>query len=97
MARAFANLRGDATLIAPGPTPATAPCVHLLAFLRQAPRHQTLALFARVGVELESRWAADPSPVWLSTSGLGVSWLHVRLDARPRYYTHAPYRTPPEV
>jgi hypothetical protein len=33
------------------------------------------------------------APLWLSTSGLGVAWLHVRLDERPKYYTHAPYRT----
>ena len=30
-------------------------------------------------------------PVWLSTAGLGVGWLHVRLDDRPKYYRHAPY------
>jgi len=31
-------------------------------------------------------------PVWLSTAGGGVSWLHVRLDDRPKYYHHAAYR-----
>jgi hypothetical protein len=31
-------------------------------------------------------------PVWLSTAGGGVAWLHVRLDDRPKYYAHAPYR-----
>jgi len=30
--------------------------------------------------------------VWLSTAGMGVSWLHVRLDDRPKYYGHRPYR-----
>ncbi len=34
-------------------------------------------------------------PVWLSTAGAGVSWLHVRLDTRPKYYHHGPYRQPP--
>lgn len=34
-------------------------------------------------------------PVWLSTAGMGVSWLHVRLDARPKYYGFAAYREPP--
>ncbi|MGI9175867.1 MAG: DUF6940 family protein [Rhodothermales bacterium] len=24
--------------------------------------------------------------MWLSTAGGGVSWLHVRLDSRPKYY-----------
>ncbi|MFL6237620.1 MAG: DUF6940 family protein [Thermoanaerobaculia bacterium] len=25
--------------------------------------------------------------------GAGVSWLHVRLDDRPKYYGYGPYRT----
>ena len=33
-----------------------------------------------------------PANIWLSTSGLGVYWLHVRLDTRPKYYQYAPYR-----
>ena len=31
-------------------------------------------------------------PLWVSTSGAGVYWLHLRLDSFPKYYTHAPYR-----
>jgi hypothetical protein len=31
------------------------------------------------------------TPVWLSTAGAGVAWLHVRLDDRPKYYSHRPY------
>jgi hypothetical protein len=31
-------------------------------------------------------------PLWLSTAGQGVFWLHVRLDRYPKYYNHAPYR-----
>ena len=29
--------------------------------------------------------------VWMSTSGLGVYWLHVRLDSRPKYYQFAEF------
>ena len=43
------------------------------------------AIAARVGAE----------PVWLSTAGAGVPWLHVRLDDRPKYYGFGPYRQPP--
>jgi hypothetical protein len=32
------------------------------------------------------------APVWVSTAGMGVSWLHVRLDNRPKYYGYKPYR-----
>jgi hypothetical protein len=31
------------------------------------------------------------TPTWLSTAGLGVIWLHLRLDSRPKYYSHRPY------
>ena len=31
-------------------------------------------------------------PLWVSTSGAGVYWLHLRLDSYPKYYTYAPYR-----
>jgi hypothetical protein len=31
------------------------------------------------------------SPLWLSTAGMGVSWLHLRLDSRPKYYRHRSY------
>ena len=34
---------------------------------------------------------AGDMPLWVSTAGLGVSWLHVRLDARPKYYRHDAY------
>ena len=30
-------------------------------------------------------------PTWLSTAGMGVSWLHVRLDSQPKYYGFAAY------
>jgi len=29
---------------------------------------------------------------WVSTSGLGVAWLHVRVDSKPKYYSHEAYR-----
>jgi len=43
-----------------------------------------------VGAALERQLGAQP--VWLNTSGLGIYWLHIRLDSSPKYYTHAPYR-----
>jgi hypothetical protein len=87
----FANLGGDAVLVAPAPEgPATA-YAHLAAFARRAPTAQQHALWQAVGDAVARRLSS--APLWLSTSGLGVAWLHVRLDERPKYYTHAPYRT----
>lgn len=82
---AFWNLGRDSRLVAPAPFGAYP---HLQAFLDRASLHAIDALWKRVGQEI----AAWEGPLYLSTHGLGVPWLHVRLDARPKYYQHAPYR-----
>ncbi|MCB9592700.1 MAG: hypothetical protein H6719_08200 [Sandaracinaceae bacterium] len=90
----FDNLGGDARLIVPAPRGLDAIYAHIAACTRGAPAAQVDSLFQKVGVELAARLERQ-SPVWVSTSGLGVWWVHVRLDARPKYYTHAPYRAAP--
>lgn len=89
----FANLGGDARLVAPCPLADDSAYGHLAAFVRRAPAEQVDALWRTVGDAMARRLSAKP--VWLSTAGAGVSWLHVRLDDRPKYYGHAPYRRPP--
>jgi hypothetical protein len=89
----FANLGGDAWLIAPCPTGPRATYPHLAAFSRLAPARQQRALWRRTGEALGRRLGARP--LWLSTAGLGVYWLHLRIDTRPKYYTYAPYAAPP--
>jgi hypothetical protein len=86
----FENLGGDALLVAPCVGPQALPYAHLAAFVRHAPEQMQCAFWTRVGAALASR--LDNAPVWLSTSGLGIYWLHVRLDRQPKYYTYAPYR-----
>ncbi|HXU05563.1 MAG TPA: hypothetical protein VN903_31610 [Polyangia bacterium] len=90
---AFANLGGDATLVVPCPLASTAAYVHLAAFLRGAPAPQAHALFKRVAHEALAR--ISDRPLWISTAGMGIYWLHVRLDSRPKYYRHTPYTTRP--
>lgn len=89
---AFDNLGGDARLVVPCPRAADRTYTHLAAAVRGVPPGQIDRLFARVGAELEAR-VEEREVVWVSTSGLGVYWVHVRLDDRPKYYTHTPYRT----
>lgn len=86
----FPNLGGDATLVVPARRGPLAAYAHLAAFARGAPREQRLALWQAVALALDER--LGDAPLWVSTSGLGVAWLHVRLDERPKYVTHAPYR-----
>lgn len=86
----FGNLGGDAILIAPCPEEGGANFAHLASFTAMASQARQDALWQAVGVAMEKRIGAKP--IWLSTAGLGVAWLHVRLDTRPKYYRFAPYR-----
>ncbi len=86
----FENLGRDACLIAPCPGEAGDNYAHLSAFLRCAPEHTRRALWSALAKALEQR--LSDQPLWCSTSGLGIFWLHLRLDARPKYYTFDPYR-----
>jgi hypothetical protein len=90
---AFANLGGDATLVVPCPLARPSAYGHLAAFVREAPESQCESLWRRVGAAMSRR--IGTKPVWLSTAGAGVSWLHVRLDDRPKYYGYKPYRKHP--
>ncbi len=86
----FDNLGGDARLVVPTPRAADDIYPHLASFVRGAPAAQVHALWAIVGrATLET---LAQRPLWLSTAGGGVAWLHVRLDQRPKYYGHAAYR-----
>ena len=86
----FGNLGGDALLVVPCPEESGADFSHLASFTRAASPSVQLALWTEVGHALESRIGARP--IWLSTAGHGVAWLHVRLDSRPKYYSYEPYR-----
>ncbi len=89
---AFQNLGGDATLIVPCPIADTSAYGHLASFVRAAPATQQSLLWTMVGSAMLNR--IGDKPLWLSTAGFGVSWLHVRLDIRPKYYGFDPYKNP---
>jgi len=86
----FSNLGGDAIMIVPCLKTTPSAYGHLAAFVREAPEPQRQALWQLVGEAMARRVGAKP--VWLNTAGAGVSWLHVRLDNRPKYYGFGPYR-----
>jgi hypothetical protein len=86
----FPNLRGDAHLISPTPEVAPQYYTHLASFVRHAPPEQQDAFWQRVG-ECYAK-AIENGKRWLSTAGMGVYWLHVRLDTRAKYYRHREYR-----
>lgn len=87
----FPNLGGDALLVVPAPLADETCYTHLARFLRDAPRSQVDAFWRSVGNAMHDR--VSSAPIWLSTAGLGVSWLHLRLDTRPKYYRYERYKT----
>eukprot|EP00736_Rhodelphis_marinus_P004212 Rmarinus@m.29815 len=91
----FDNLGGDAKLVVPCRGSISADTyTHIASFSRNAPMAQQHEFWRTVGSSLEARLEnSGERKTWLSTSGLGVYWLHVRLDSRPKYYTHRPYAT----
>lgn len=86
----FQNLGGDALLLAPVPLNSDSSYAHIATFTRSAPLSQQYALWRQLGHHCQQR--LGDQPLWLSTSGLGVHWLHLRFDRYPKYYTHTPYR-----
>ena len=110
-AATFLSLGGDATLVAPtglvgaglvgaglvgAPGEARASYGHIAAFCRGASESQHLAVWQAVGTALAAHNSASGGrPVWLSTEGSGVPWLHIRMDSRPKYYHHHPYTATP--
>ncbi len=87
---AFYNLGRDAQLIVPTPQGAMTQYAHLADFLR-SPAKQQIDMFWQV-LGQTYRASLGAAPTWLSTAGLGVPWLHARIDSRPKYYRHRPYR-----
>lgn len=87
----FANLSGDATLVVPSPRTDISAYGHLAAFIRHAPNNQIDAFWRIISNAVKSK--ISHIPLWLSTAGGGVAWLHVRLDSRPKYYGYSPYKT----
>lgn len=85
----FDNLGRDARLIVPSPLSPPDAFNHLAMFTRTATAEQNDALWKAVGEAMTTR--VGGRPIWLNTAGDGVSWLHIRLDNRPKYYRYGPY------
>ena len=87
----FQNPTRNATFISPVPTKFNQDnAQHLIKYLRHASEPLQEELFRNIGQEVIK--LLEEGTVWLSTSGFGVYWLHVRLDRVPKYYKHEPYR-----
>ncbi len=94
-ATTFPNLGRDAILIAPCPPPKNEEhriYGHLAAFMKGVSFEEKEELWRQVGEAFEESLSKTTGPVWLSTSGAGIAWLHVRIDSYPKYYTYQKYK-----
>lgn len=90
----FENFGHDARLVVPCAPRANARFGHLATFLSSASATQRDALWQLVGQLACEHLERSSAPVWVSTAGMAVSWLHVRLDLRPKYYRTDALRSP---
>ena len=88
----------DGVMIAPLPKDSTSKrsnydYSHLAGFIKSAPTKDVREFWRVLGESVNERLSTNGGkPLWISTAGGGVAWLHGRLDSRPKYYSHDPYR-----
>ena len=85
-------------LVVPCPRPKVTPVktfAHLASFVRNAETEQISDFLKAVGSA--SIGSLSSSMSWVSTNGMGVYWLHVRIDTYPKYYTYPPYKQRPAL
>ncbi len=88
----FPNRSGSARLIVPHEHAVGAGDGRdLMSFHRTSPNPLLHTFWSAIGREVLDAIDQDAPFRWLSTHGLGVPWLHVRLEAWPKYFTHVPY------
>lgn len=87
----FKNPSGDTTLIVPCIKDKIEIYAHIAKFIRNAPNNQIYDLFKMISKKIKKLLGKN-KVVYLSTHGLGVYWLHVRLDQKPKYYRHQEYK-----
>lgn len=89
----FENLSKNALLIVP--CPRDMDIIHqyaqLATFVREAKIDEIYSLLKLTALKMDEVVKKN-KPIWLSTSGLGVYWLHMRIDTFPKYYTYFEYR-----
>lgn len=91
----FLSLHKDTLLIVPCPKKKmSADYSSLGTYIRQNNQvmlMQCLDLFKIVGEQMDAL-LHKKKRIWLNTHGLGISWLHIRLDTKPKYYLYKPYK-----
>jgi hypothetical protein len=95
----FPNLGRDSILIVPTPQfckegqkKYLLDYKNISQFTKNAPKEQQYKFWQEVGNKMKESLNENEAPKWLSTHGLGVYYLHVRIDKFPKYYHWEEYR-----
>jgi hypothetical protein len=81
---AFPNLSGDTMLVVPMPRSGKNYAT-LKGFVDNAPVIQQIELWRKVA-EMARKQMNNYGKVWISAHGLGVSYVHIRICNKPKYY-----------
>lgn len=87
----FMNLGKNARLVIPTKQSEKSIYNHLGKFINYATEEQIIAVFQRVGQKIKEE-IEKKETIWLNTAGLGIIWLHIRLDTKPKYYKTKQYK-----
>lgn len=91
----FPSLSKDSLLSVPVPLPKTKEEIYtsIAPFMRLGNVEQIHEIWTKVSEKLIDSIKADKKKqFWVSTSGLAVPWLHVRIDLKPKYYNYEPFK-----
>jgi len=86
---AFANIGKDATLVVPSPLRENTNYAGLAEFFSNAPIPQQISLWKVLARQIQL--TLSHNKLWVSVAGGGVAWLHLRIDAKPKYYRYEAY------
>ncbi|MCH2085483.1 MAG: hypothetical protein MK226_24080 [Saprospiraceae bacterium] len=89
----FLNMGKNAILVVPTKKIDKEIYNHMGKFIRLAEQEQIIEVFKRVGKSILEE-IENQKLIWLNTAGLGVVWLHIRMDTRPKYYKTTRYKEP---
>jgi len=89
----FMNIGKNARLVIPTKKSDKEIYNHMGKFITGATQEQIIAVFNRVGKIIINE-IEEQELIWLNTAGLGVIWLHIRMDTTPKYYKTKRYKDP---
>jgi hypothetical protein len=87
----FPNISKDALLISVSDNKNNEYDSHIMNFMKYHPSVETKHNLLKTIGENMLCHTNNAGPIWLSTSGKGVQWLHVRISTTPKYYKCVAY------